>query len=389
MSPRPIDAAILAAGRGRRLGARLPKQFLPLCDTTILARTLDVFLGAAEVRRVIVVVGAGDEAAFAAAVGARAARVEVVTGGATRQASVAAALAALDDDPPQAVLVHDGARPFVSPGLLARVVAALDDADAVIPALAVADTLKRVDGDLVSATAPREHLVQAQTPQGFRFRPFRAAHRDMTTAATDDAAVMEAAGHRVRVIAGERVNFKITTADDLAAAETLAGAMRDAVLPVVGQGFDVHRLAAGGPLVLGGLEIDAPVHLVGHSDADVALHALTDALLGAVAAGDIGQHFPPSDPAWKGAPSAVFLAHAAERVCQVGEIAHLDLTLICERPRIGPVREAMRERIAAIVGVPTERVAVKATTTEGLGFTGREEGIAAQAVATVLRRVGR
>ncbi|MBJ3774448.1 bifunctional 2-C-methyl-D-erythritol 4-phosphate cytidylyltransferase/2-C-methyl-D-erythritol 2,4-cyclodiphosphate synthase [Acuticoccus mangrovi] len=372
-----IDAVVLAAGRGTRFGGDAPKQYLPLDGSTVLARALDAFLAHAAIRRVVAVIGAGDEGAFRAAVGPRADRVEVVTGGDTRQASVAAALAHLAVDPPERVLVHDGARPFLSAALIDRVARALDDADAVIPAVPVADTLKRIDHGRVAGTVPRDGLAQAQTPQGFRFAALRAAHAAMPGGATDDAMVMEAAGHPVRVVEGERTNHKITTPDDLPAARL--------TYPAVGKGFDVHRLTPGGPLILGGLTLDAPFHLAGHSDADVALHAITDALFGAIGDGDIGHHFPPSDPAWKGAASDQFLAFAADRVRAAGEICHVDLTIICERPKIGPVREAMRRRIAEIVGIAVERVSVKATTTERLGFTGRGEGIAAEAVATILR----
>jgi 2-C-methyl-D-erythritol 4-phosphate cytidylyltransferase/2-C-methyl-D-erythritol 2,4-cyclodiphosphate synthase len=302
---------------------------------------------------------------------------------------VRAALSALGADPPRFVLVHDAARPFVSAALIDRVADGLQTADAVIPVVPVADTLKRVEDGHITGTVSREGLARAQTPQGFRYAALVAAHDAVRAGATDDAAVMEAAGHRVAVVEGERTNDKITSADDLRAARAVLAAEEPAAAPpnpvtVVGQGFDVHRLVPGGPLVLGGLVIDSPVSLAGHSDADVALHALTDALFGAIADGDIGHHFPPSDPQWGGAPSDRFLAFAADRVrARGGEIAHLDLTIICERPKIGPHRAAMRARIAQICGVPVDRVAVKATTTERLGFTGRGEGIAAQAAATI------
>jgi 2-C-methyl-D-erythritol 4-phosphate cytidylyltransferase/2-C-methyl-D-erythritol 2,4-cyclodiphosphate synthase len=376
------DAVIVAAGRGSRLGGALPKQFLPLGERTVVARSIDAFLGHHGIRRVVVAIGPGDEAAFAEAVGERAAAVRTVTGGETRQASVRAALAALADDAPARVLVHDAARPFVSPALVERVLAALDAHEAVVPGVPVTDTLKRAVNAVVAETVPRDRLYAVQTPQGFQYASLVAAHAQMTGMATDDGGVMEAAGHAVAMVDGERSNYKITTAEDLAAAEA---AVRS--VPVVGQGFDVHRLERGGPLILGGIEIDADIRLSGHSDADVALHALTDAILGAVADGDIGHHFPPSDAQWKGAASDSFLAFAADRVrASGGEIAHLDLTIICERPKIGPHRDRMRARIADIVRIPVSRVAVKATTTERLGFTGRGEGIAAQAAATVLRR---
>ncbi len=381
MDPMVTDAVVLAAGRGLRLGGATPKQFLPLGGRTVVARALDAFLDHAEVRRVVAVVGAGEHAACREAAGPRADEVLFATGGATRQASVAAALDVLAADPPSHVLVHDAARPFVSAALVDRVIQRLrSGAEAVLPAIPVADTLKRLVDAAVVGTVPREGLAQAQTPQGFAYPLLVRVHAMASSAATDDAALAEAAGARVEVVDGERANFKITTVDDLASAHAAL-----APVPAIGQGFDVHRLVPGGPLILGGLTLDEPMQLEGHSDADVALHALTDALLGAIGDGDIGQHFPPSDPAWRGASSDRFLAHAAERVRAVGEIAHLDLTIICERPKIGPVRDAMRARIATVVALPVARVSVKATTTERLGFTGRGEGIAAQALATVLR----
>lgn len=374
------DAVVVAAGRGMRLGSAIPKQFLPIGGVPVVARAVDAFLHHPLVRRVVVAIGPDDADAFDAAIGNRRDAVVTITGGETRQASVAAALAALAGDPPDNVLIHDGARPFVSAKLVTRVVEALDRAAAVIPAVAVADTLKRVEGGTVTATLPRENIAQAQTPQGFHFAALQAAHAAAADTLTDDAGLMEAAGHTVSVVDGERANYKLTTADDL------ADAARSFATTTVGQGFDVHRLVPGGPLILGGLTLDSPVRLDGHSDADVALHALTDALFGAIGDGDIGHHFPPSDPKWRGAASDRFLAYACERVRTCGEIVHLDLTVICETPKIGPVREAMRVRIAEICALPVEAVSVKATTTERLGFTGRGEGIAAQALATVRRR---
>ena len=376
------DAIVLAAGKGLRLGGDTPKQFLDLGGRSVLARALDAFIGAAGMRRIVLVTGEDDSPLIGAAIGARAGQVMTVVGGDTRQASVLAGLRALAADPPDTVLVHDAARPFTTPALIARVVAALETAEAAIPAVPVADTLKRVAHGVVAGTVDRSALAQAQTPQGFRYAALVAAHAVAREVATDDAALMEAAGIPVAVVTGDRENFKITTLNDLAVARE-----KLALVPVVGQGYDVHRLEPGGTLWLGGLALDVGMHLSGHSDADVALHALTDALLGAIADGDIGHHFPPADEAWRGAASHRFLSFAAERARDAGEIAHLDLTIICERPKIGPVREAMRARIAAIAKVPVARVAVKATTTERLGFTGRGEGIAAMAAATVLRRL--
>ena len=380
MTKLSADAVVLAAGRGTRFGGALPKQYLTLGDRTVVARSIDAFLAHPAIRRVCVAIGAGDEETFTSAVGNRTDRVLTVVGGDTRQASVQAALSGLAGDAPERVLIHDGARPFVSEGLITRVISALDTSKAVIPAVPVADTIKRVEDGAIIETVPRQGLQLAQTPQGFHFAALREAHRAARSVATDDAGVMEAAGHTVTVVPGERVNNKLTTSDDLEDALRGLGGVS-----VVGQGFDVHAIEPGGPMILGGITFDVDFSLKGHSDADVALHALTDALFGAIADGDIGHHFPPSDPTWRGASSDRFLQFAVERVSAVGRIVHLDLTIICERPKIGPARDQMRERIAEICGVPPAIVSVKATTSERLGFTGRGEGIAAQAVATVLR----
>lgn len=377
MDQSTTDAVILAAGRGLRLGAPVPKQFLAISGGTIVGRALDAFLGHPQIRRVVVAIGPEDEADFAAASGTAGARVTTVIGGDTRQSSVKSALAAMAEDPPHNVLIHDAARPFVSASVIDRVVAKLAATDAVIPAIPVADTLKAVADGVIANTVPREGLMQAQTPQGFRFATLLEAHQAMAHLATDDAGVMEAYGRKVSVVDGERGNYKITTAEDLLAA-------RGGGYTVTGTGFDVHRLVPGGPLIIGGLTIPSETRMDGHSDADVALHALTDALFGAIGDGDIGHHFPPTDPQWKGASSDRFLAFATERVQAVGAIVHLDLTIICERPKISPHRSAMRARIAEIIHVDPAIVSVKATTTERLGFTGRGEGIAAQAAATVL-----
>ncbi|MEM7694441.1 MAG: bifunctional 2-C-methyl-D-erythritol 4-phosphate cytidylyltransferase/2-C-methyl-D-erythritol 2,4-cyclodiphosphate synthase [Pseudomonadota bacterium] len=373
-----FDAIILAAGRGLRLGGAIPKQFLAVGGQTVLARSIAAFASHPCVRRVVVALGEGDADAFAAAAPRHAGAVATVVGGATRQSSVRAALDHLAADPPDNVLIHDAARPFVSASVIDRVAGALTDGVAAIPAIPVADTLKAVAGGVITATVPRDGLFQAQTPQGFRFQPLLAAHQGADDALTDDAGLMEMAGHTVMVVDGARANAKITTGDDLAEARRAFGGRT-----AVGQGFDVHRIVDGGPMILGGLTLDVPFRLDGHSDADVALHALTDALLGAIADGDIGSHFPPSDPTWKGAASDQFLRHAIALVSARGTVTHLDLTIICERPKIGPVREAMRAKIAVICGLSPARVSVKATTSERLGFTGRGEGIAAQALATV------
>ncbi len=308
-------------------------------------------------------------------------------GGATRQASVRAGLEALAPRKPDIVLIHDAARPFASAGLIARAIAAAEKTGAAIPALPVTDTVKTVDADgHVDKTLDRNTLRLVQTPQGFAFPAILDAHRRAHAKGredfTDDAALAEWAGMKVSVFAGEPGNIKITNAEDFARAE----AMQFAALSDVrtGTGIDVHAFGPGDHVTLGGIRIPHDRALTGHSDADVALHALIDAILGALADGDIGAHFPPSDPQWRGASSDRFLAFAVERVkARGGRIAHLDLTIVCEAPRIGPHRDAMRARIAELAGIDVSRVAVKATTSEKLGFTGRGEGIAAYATATV------
>ena len=300
-------------------------------------------------------------------------------GGAERQDSVLNGLRALRDDAPDRVLIHDAARPYVTAALINACIAALDNGDAVIPARPVTDTLKRAEGETITATVPRENLYRAQTPQAFAFDKILAAHETAASGMTDDAAIAEAAGLKVKLIDGDAKNIKLTHEGDF---------MNHNLMPRSGAGFDVHRFDEAGSateIMLGGIAIPHSCALIGHSDADVALHAITDALLGALVEGDIGDHFPPSDDTHKDRPSADFLSHA---VTLAGEkqarISHIDLTLICEKPKIGPHRDAMRARIAEICEVETSRVSVKATTTEGLGFTGRGEGLAAQALVTVL-----
>ena len=304
-------------------------------------------------------------------------------GGATRQQSVRAGLEALVAHAPDVVLVHDAARPLIPKGTIPALLAALQHAPGAIPAVPVADTLKRVVDGLITATAPREGLHRAQTPQAFRFSVLLAAHRaGGGKSATDDAALLEAAGLTVAIVPGSEDNIKLTYPEDL---RRLERAMTDHLIPRVGTGFDVHVLQAGRPLVLCGVTIQHDRGLAGHSDADVGIHALCDAIYGALAEGDIGRHFPPNESAWKDADSARFLAHAAGRVAaRRGVLANADVTLICERPRIAPHAAAMAARLAGILGVDASRISVKATTTEQLGFTGRGEGIAAQAVATIL-----
>jgi 2-C-methyl-D-erythritol 4-phosphate cytidylyltransferase/2-C-methyl-D-erythritol 2,4-cyclodiphosphate synthase len=400
MSAAPrVAVVVVAAGSGSRIGdpSGLPKQYRAIGGEPVLRRTLGAFLGHAAVGPVVVVIGRDHRAAYDAAVGGLDGLAEPVTGGADRQASVRLGLEALAETRPDFVLIHDAARPFVSAALIDRCVAALRTADAILAAVPVVDTLKRADAaGRVVATTPRDGLFAAQTPQGFRFDAILAAHRAAAAAGvaglTDDAAVAEWAGMQVAVVPGESANMKITTGEDLAAADRRLA--QEAYLALgdvrVGTGYDVHRFTEGDAVVLGGVRIPHSHKLDGHSDADVALHALTDAILGTIGEGDIGALFPPSDAQWRGADSAIFLKEAARRVAaRGGVVAHADVNLIAEAPKIGPHREAMRARIAAILGIDRDRVGVKATTNEKMGFVGRREGIAAIATATVRLPFGR
>ncbi|MGE0574229.1 MAG: bifunctional 2-C-methyl-D-erythritol 4-phosphate cytidylyltransferase/2-C-methyl-D-erythritol 2,4-cyclodiphosphate synthase [Reyranella sp.] len=378
-------ALIVAGGRGTRFGGLLPKQYALFEGESVLRRSVLAFRDVPGIDRLQVVIGHEDDARYGAAVGDLGLS-PPVRGGASRQHSVLNGLEALADDPPHLVAVHDAARPFVRPADIAACLAALGDpvVDGAVLGVPLADTLKRTDdGGVITGTVPRGGLWRAQTPQVFRFRPLLDAHRAAATLAasegtalTDDAAVAERAGLRVVMVRGHEDNRKITTADDLDVTSIME--TRTAF------GFDVHGFGPGESVTLGGVVIAHVRGLVGHSDADVALHALTDAILGTIGAGDIGMHFPPSDPQWRGVSSDRFLHHAVGLLQAAGgRIVHLDVTLICEAPRIGPHRQAMVDAIARITGVEPGRVSVKATTTEGLGFTGRREGIAAQAVATI------
>ncbi len=366
------------------MGEGLPKQYRALAGRALLWHTARAFVGHPEVGAVRVVIHPDDRDLYRAATSGLA-LMEPVAGGDSRQESAYRGLQSLADRPPRTVLIHDAARPFVPRDLVSRVLAALDTQPGAIPALPVRDTLKRSDDDeggRIAVTVDRRGLWQAQTPQGFRFAEIMAAHRRFAGAdLTDDAAVAERAGLAVALVAGDADNVKLTTADDFRRAERVAAADLEVR---TGIGFDVHRFGDGDHVVLCGVDIPHDGGLEGHSDADVGLHALTDALLGAIGAGDIGSHFPPSDPRWRGAPSEIFLRRAGELVAAAGgRICNLDVTIVCERPRVAPHRQAMRERIAAILALSPERVSVKGTTTERLGFTGRGEGIAAQAIATV------
>jgi 2-C-methyl-D-erythritol 4-phosphate cytidylyltransferase/2-C-methyl-D-erythritol 2,4-cyclodiphosphate synthase len=346
----------------------------------LLAHTADLFLKHPRVSRTLVVIHPDDRGLYEEAVGSKG-LLPAVHGGEARQDSVRLGLEALADRPPAAVLIHDAARPFTAPDVIDRVIDALQTHDGAIPGLALSDTIKRSRNGVVAETVPREELFRVQTPQGFRYQAILAAHRAASgKALTDDAAVAEAAGLRIAMVAGHEGNMKVTEPEDFARAEQQ---LRQFDF-VTGQGFDVHAFEAGDHVWLCGVKVPHSHGLEGHSDADAGLHALTDALLGAIGAGDIGVHFPPSDPQWKGVSSDRFLAHAAKLVTQAGgAIVSVDVTFICERPKIGPHRPAMIARLAEILGLPPARISVKATTTEGLGFTGRREGLAAQAIATI------
>lgn len=389
-----MSAAVLivAAGRGKRAGSVLPKQYTLLAGETVLSRSVGAFASHPAISQLLVVIHPDDMGQYEAAVAKSQARLRPPAfGGATRQDSVRAGLQALKRDAPQLVLIHDAARPFVTSDLIDRVIAALASNSGAIAALPVADTLKQVGaGGIVRGTVNRAGLWRAQTPQGFDFTAILDAHEAAFAAGrtgfSDDAAVAEWAGIDVVLVAGSERNLKLTTEADLEMAERLLAA--PAPLPAAalrtGLGLDVHRFAAGDHVWLCGVRIPHSARLEGHSDSDVALHALTDAILGAIGDGDIGEHFPPGDPRWRDAPSRLFLADACRRVtARGGRIANVDITILCEAPRIGPHRAAMRAEIASILDIQPEQVGVKATTTEGLGFTGRGEGIAALATAAI------
>jgi len=369
-----IAILIVAAGKGERTGRAGPKQYEFLAGRPMLRRTADAFSG----WPLRVVIGPGQDALYRVAMGADAP--PPITGGARRQDSVRLGLEALAKDAPDFVLIHDAARPLVCRAVIERTIAALEaGAVGAVPMLAVADTLRRKDGENW-VTVPRDGLQRAQTPQGFRFADILKAHRDHAAAdATDDVAIAGLAGLAVDAVLGEESNLKVTTEKDFALAERLLGGETRSAM-----GYDAHRFTDGDHVWLCGVKVPHDRGLEGHSDADAGLHALTDAVLGCISAGDIGQHFPPTDERWRGAPSWKFLDHANRLVKDKGGIIlHCDVTLICERPKIGPHREAMRARIGEILSLDIERVSVKATTTEGMGYTGRREGLAAQAVATV------
>ncbi|WP_246329310.1 bifunctional 2-C-methyl-D-erythritol 4-phosphate cytidylyltransferase/2-C-methyl-D-erythritol 2,4-cyclodiphosphate synthase [Chthonobacter rhizosphaerae] len=391
-----VAVLLVAAGRGSRAGgpdAGGPKQYRALAGKPVLRHTVEAFLHHPVVTRIVTVIHPDDADLAAACLADVAAgrALPPVTGGRTRQESVRRGLEALAGDPPDLVLVHDGVRPFVTGGTIDACVDALGRHEAVVVGVPVVDTVKRTGPDgRILETVPREGLWRAATPQGFRFATILDAHRRAAAAGvsdlTDDGAVAEWAGHAVHMVACDEGNTKLTTQSDFAAAEARLTAETFLRLPDVrvGVGYDVHRFEEGDAVVLGGVTIPHSHKLNGHSDADVALHALVDAILGAIGDGDIGQHFPPSDPRWRGAASTLFLEDAVRRVRERGGIvAHCDIAILAEAPKVGPHRDAMRAIIAGVCGIPVERVGVKATTNEKMGFVGRREGIAAMATATV------
>jgi 2-C-methyl-D-erythritol 4-phosphate cytidylyltransferase/2-C-methyl-D-erythritol 2,4-cyclodiphosphate synthase len=372
-----IAAILVAAGTGSRFGAPLPKQFVTIAGQPVIRHAALALLPHVDVLQPV-----GDGARIAEAL-AGLAHLPAVPGGAQRQDSVRAGLEALAPHAPDIVLVHDAARPHIPPGTIEALLAALGTHKAAIPAVPVADTLKRGESGVVTHTVARAQLFRAQTPQAFDFATLLALHRSLSdAAATDDAWLFEQAGLAVALVPGSEANRKLTLPEDLLALEH---ALSPALIPRVGTGFDVHALRAGRPMILCGVTIPCDVGLDGHSDADVGIHALCDAIYGALAEGDIGRHFPPTEADWKDADSARFLRHAASRIeARGGFLANADVTLICERPKITPHAPAMRARLAELLGVSIDAISVKATTTERLGFTGRGEGIAAQAAVCVM-----
>lgn len=381
-----VAAVVVAAGRGIRAGGDVPKQYRALPGGTVLRRSLALLSEHREVSAVQPVINPADRHFFDQS-STDLSVLPPVAGGATRQESVRAGLTALAACAPEIVLVHDAARPFATSSLIERAIAAARRSGAAVPVMPLADTVKTVDADgMITGTLDRDRLRAVQTPQAFDYRKIVEAHRKAKAAGrddfTDDAALAEWAGIAVATFAGEAGNMKLTTPEDFQRIETAR--MADLGDARTGFGTDVHQFCPGDHIFLGGIRIPHSHGVTGHSDADVVLHALVDAILGALAEGDIGVHFPPSDPQWRGASSDRFLRFACERVrARKGIIAHLDTTVVCEAPRVGPHRDAMRARIAQIAELSPERVAVKATTSEKMGFTGRSEGIVAFATATV------
>jgi 2-C-methyl-D-erythritol 4-phosphate cytidylyltransferase/2-C-methyl-D-erythritol 2,4-cyclodiphosphate synthase len=372
-----IAAILVAAGSGTRFGGEMPKQFLAIAGKPVIRHAAEAL-----VAHVPLLQPVGEAASIEAALDGVPGCLPAVPGGATRQDSVRAGLEALAPHAPDIVLVHDAARPFIPPGTIPALLAALRESPGAIPGAPVADTLKRVVRGVITETVPRTGLFRAQTPQAFRFQNLLSAHRAGLTGATDDASLLEAAGQTVEVVPGSDDNIKVTFPEDLVRLERI---MTVPLIPRVGSGFDVHVLETGRPLFLCGVQVPHEKGLAGHSDADVGIHALCDAIYGALAEGDIGRHFPPTEATWKDADSARFLTHAAARIAaRRGRLANADVTLICERPKITPHAPAMIARLASLLRIDPRCVSVKATTTEKLGFTGRGEGIAAHAVVCIL-----
>ena len=389
-----VTALIVAAGRGVRaagLKSMIPKQYRPVGGVPMLTRAIAAFAGHPSVDDVIVVIQPEDSGLYQVASQSFSSRLRPpVAGGAERQDFVRSGLEALAANPPDRVLIHDAARPFVEPSLITRVIASLDEHEATLPCVPVTDTLTVAKDGRVTGTLPRDELWRAQTPQGFRFDAILAAHRaaakEGCATFTDDAGIAQWFGLDVALVEGSETNRKLTSAEDIASADELLRLRAERTLGTqrVATGYDVHAFGPGDAVILCGVRIPHDKKLIGHSDADVGMHALTDALLGTIADGDIGVHFPPSDARWRGAASELFLRDAAARLkARGGEIVHVDLTFICEGPRIGPHRDAMRAKLAECLGLDAGQVSIKATTNEGLGFIGRGEGIAAMATATV------
>ena len=378
-----VAALILAAGQGSRAGTDIPKQFRQIGGKAVLAHSVEAFARHPAVGAVYLVIGSGQQETVRTMIGDGQVTA-IIQGADSRRGSVRAGLEAIAaTGGADRVLIHDAARPFLSPSMIDQLLAALEQAPGAFPALPVADTLVKSTGNIAGDIVDRSGLYRVQTPQAFHFESIIRAHRawDSSREATDDAQMLREAGHDVLMIPGDERLEKLTYPQDFARAEAQLASCRTTR---VGMGYDVHRLAADEELWLCGVQVPHDRGLAGHSDADVAIHAIVDAVLGALSEGDIGSHFPPSDPQWRGAASSRFLEYAANRVTERGgRMEHIDVTIICEAPKIGPHRDAMRQRISEILAIPLERVSVKATTTERLGFAGRREGIAAQAVATI------
>ncbi len=378
-------AIIVAAGKGLRAGGDIPKQYQTLAGMPVLAHTIRAFAECSCISRILVVLNPDDLSLFQKLVtpALSGIDVEIADGGETRQISVANGLAALDIAADDVVLIHDGARPLIDSALITRVLTTAAETGAAAPARPVTDTLWRADSGKVTGSADRSGLMRAQTPQGFRIADIAAAHQAFDGQATDDVEIALAAGIEVSIVAGSARNIKITDPADFARAEEY---LRGPMDIRTGNGFDVHAFCQGDHVMLGGVKIDHDQGLKGHSDADVAMHALTDAIYGALGEGDIGRWFPPDEAEWKGAPSDIFLRHAVSLAAEQGfTLTHCDCTIICEQPKIGPHARAIRNRLADITGIEVNRISVKATTSERLGFTGRGEGIATLATATLVK----